>query len=199
MVKQIYFIDMVTLYVVVSGQDERFALKAIIRRGLAVQDRVVVAAGPGEGLSRKLAELGFSATRVEPPTTAADAFALFGGVEGRVVLVLGVGAPLVSAFLLVGAACVLGLEGEVEVGLADGSSLIWPLMWFRPLGLGEVELGVLRGVSLGMDTLAALSSHTKLSRSTVWRRLQSLVKRGLVEYDGRRVRLTEFGRLVLGV
>ncbi|MCM8803230.1 MAG: CRISPR-associated CARF protein Csa3 [Candidatus Omnitrophica bacterium] len=198
------------IFVITLGFDEKFALRAIARRGLRGDDEVfVILPKPvderveraymhfNEILSRMFQGLRIGRFEVDARSfldclvKLVNVFKLWR--DKRFVFCLSGGfRALILEVLL--AASFLGLDGDVEVEFEDSSSIIsFPLRWCKPIVLDDVEKKVLSCVRDGVDTVSGLVKATNLSKVTVWRKVRALESEGFLERRGKVYVLTELG------
>lgn len=201
------------IYLITLGFDEKFALRALIRRGLGHDDEVLaVMARPSderaEKAYRQLTEIlrrifqhkRTSRIDIDPrdfPHCLKDLIeALAPSIKEKHVLVLSGGfRALILETLL--AATMLNLQAEVEVEFEDSSTTItFPLKWVTPLNLEDDELNILK-YAANTPTLSGLTKEVGLSKSTVWRKIKKLQELGILNYNGKEVSPTELGNLAL--
>lgn len=195
-----------TVLVVTLGFDERFAMRSIMRHGDRLSRVLVVHSEPveerarlAENRVREFVERYLSGVSLE--VVVVDASDLAGSVAvlrkrlaefvgEEVVLNLSGGMRSLGLEVLL-AAVYSGVDAVVEVELEN-------LRGFVSFDLGMLagripssdELRVLSALSSYGETLDELSNKLSMPRSTVFKRLRSLVGRGLVREvrEGRRVR-----------
>lgn len=204
------------ILVITLGFDEKFALRAVARRGLRGDDEVfVILPKPvderaekaymhfSEILFRMFQSLkivrfevdcrNFLDSLVELANIFKDrvgdrfVFCLSGGFRALILEVL-----LVANFL--------GLDGDVEVEFEDSSSIVsFPLKWYRHVVLDDAEKRVLVGVRDGVGTVSGLAKVTGLNKVTVWRKVKALENNGFLERRGRVYGLTGLGLIAVSV
>lgn len=200
-------------YVITLGFDEKFALRALTRRGLKNSDEVLVIIptpidNRAETAYRQLSDIlvrifqynRITRLEVNPRNfleCLIDIIKVFVTRSNeKFVLVLSGGFRALILEVLM-AASMLGLDAEIELDLEDYSStLIFPLRWFTPLKLEEEDIEILRYIN-NLTTLSKLSKELRYSKSTIWRRVKKLEEQGIVKYSERKVYLTELGRIAL--
>ncbi|MCX7999742.1 MAG: CRISPR-associated CARF protein Csa3 [Leptospiraceae bacterium] len=197
------------IYVITMGFDEKFALRAVTRRGLKSDDEIlVVMAKPtderaerafqhfSEILSRVFRDIKISRVEVDPRnlTVLKDLAQVLSPYEReRFIFILSGGfRALIIETLLV--ATFLKLNAEVEIDLEDYSATItFPLKWNRPIELTKVELEILSNIDKGIMTIPNISKNTKVSKATIWRKVKKLEKEGFLIAEKNIYRLTELG------
>ncbi len=208
--------NILMIFVITLGFDEKFALRAIVRRGLRVDDEVLVILPKpvderaertfmhfNEILSRMFHNLRISHFEVDARSFLDSLVELVNVFKerrgGKFVFCLSGGfRALILEVLL--AASFLGLDGDVEVEFEDSSSVVsFPLKWCRPIVLDDVEKKILAGVRDGFDTVSGLVKATGLSKVTVWRKVKFLESMGFLERRGRVYVLTGLGLIAVSI
>ena len=195
------------------GFDEKFALRAILRRGLKAGDRIIVVVPEKNDpraekafstlqqiVCRSLPEISIEKLRV-PSQDFSRAVSLLrrlaldvlrGGEKialnvsgGQRIIIL----ELLAAFLSVGA-----YEAELEVESEDSSTIaVLPLRIMAKIDLDREDAMILEALAQSSRKFSDICSILSMSRSSVWRRLKKLVELGLVEKVEKRYKLTELG------
>ncbi|MEM1659268.1 MAG: CRISPR-associated CARF protein Csa3 [Candidatus Jordarchaeales archaeon] len=200
-----------TVIVASLGFEERFLLRAVVRRGVRERDKVVVfmpeRGDPrGEKAFQTLRELVEKAfPQVEVIKYEVDVQDFYGAVgkirgilkelalEGDLVFNLSGGQRLLILEILA-AALSLGVNAELEVETEDSSGYVAvPLKVMHPLDVDNVDQEILRRAVSGVR-LKDLE-HLSVSKATLWRKLKRLTEEGLLEMDRDKYKLSDLGRM----
>lgn len=107
------------------------------------------------------------------------------------------GGQRVIIVALIAAMISLDLEAEIEIETEDSKAVHkFPLFIIKPTQLDIVDLKILESLlkSEGIR-MGSISKETGISRPTVWRRLEQMIKKGIVMKNKKGEYLpTEFGR-----
>ncbi|MCD6089598.1 CRISPR locus-related DNA-binding protein [Candidatus Bathyarchaeota archaeon] len=195
------------------GFDEKFALRAILRRGLKAGDRIIVVVPEKDDpraekafstlqqiVCRSMPEVSIEKLRI-PSQDFSKAVSFLRKLALDVLrsgekIVLNVSGgqriiilELLAAFLSVGA-----YEAELEVESEDSSTIaVLPLRIMAKIGLDREDTMILEALAQSSKKFSDICSTLSMSRSSVWRRLKKLVELGLVEKVEKRYKLTELG------
>ena len=190
------------IFTITLGFDEKFALRAVARRGLRTGDEVlVILSRPvderaerayhhfSEILYRMFQNLKITRCDIDSRNfmdSLIELIRIFNQRKNeKFILSLSGGfRALIIEVLL--AANMIDLEGEVEIEFEDSSSTIsFPLKWNRPIILDDVEKKILVETKNGVATISMLAKKTGLSKATVWRKVKSLEVKGFLERKGK--------------
>lgn len=202
-----------TVIVASLGFEERFLLRAVVRRGVRESDKIVVfmpeRGDPrGEKAFQTLRELVEKAfPQVEVVRHEVNIQDFYGAVsmikgilsglalEGNLVLNLSGGQRLLILEILA-AALSLGINAELEVETEDSSSCISvPLKVMRPLELDNVDREILRRAAETGEVRLKDLEYLNVPKATLWRKLNRLAEEGLLEKDRDKYKLSDLGRV----
>ena len=201
------------ILLITFGFDEKFALRAIFRRGLRAGDRVI-AIVPERNDPR--AEKAFSALKhvvggaipdasIEKMAVPSENFLkavshlrklitelLHSGDKlvvnvsgGQRILIL----ELLTALLNLGA-----YDVELEIETEDSSAMAtFPLRVMMKIDLDQTDLKFLKILAQGPKGLNEVCLHSNMSKSSAWRRLKKLATLKLIEKRGRKYHITKLG------
>jgi CRISPR-associated protein Csa3 len=202
------------ILVMTLGFDEKFALRAIFRRGLRVDDKVIFVVPEDED---PRAEKAFSTLRQvvfkSIPEVSVERFKipvrefpkavslirklalnLLRSGE-KVVLNLSGGQRIVILEVLAGFLSCGAIDVEVEVESEDSSTLaVFPLMMMANIELDHEDIRILGVLAQSPRKFSEVYLTVGLSKSSAWRRLKKLIDLRLVEKAGDRYRLTDLGQ-----
>ncbi|WEU40302.1 MAG: CRISPR-associated CARF protein Csa3 [Candidatus Odinarchaeum yellowstonii] len=202
------------IYVITLGFDEKFALRAIARRGLKDGDRVwVILPQPVderaerafnhfyEILSRMFNNLEIRNFKVEPRNLLQSLIQLCEILslkrDEKYILILSGGfRALILETLL--AATLLKLDAEVDVEFEDSSSIIsFPLLMNKSIEIVESEKIILEKLKEQPSNLSNLVKATGLNKTTLWRIIKNLANRGYLKQDRNIYSLTDLGLIAV--
>ncbi|MEM1995073.1 MAG: CRISPR-associated CARF protein Csa3 [Nitrososphaerales archaeon] len=203
------------IIILTLGFDEKFALRAVARRGLTPQDEVlVILAEPvDERVERAYRQLKdlikkiYDQACVNSVTVDAKNFdaALNVLVEEfskrrKSEFIINLSGGFRALILEVLAAALLAdVKGEVESELEDFTKVItFPLTILKPINVDNTDLRIMSLLGESELTLSTLTTRTGLGKTTVWRRLKRLEEVGLASHQ-RLYKLTSLGLLTLKV
>jgi len=197
------------IFAITMGFDEKFALRAVTRRGLKSGDEIIVVMSKptderaerafrhfSDFLSKVFQDIKISRLDVDPRDlkslkNLAQVFSLRKKERFIFILSGGFRALIIETLL---AATLLNLSAEVEIDLEDSSATItFPLKWNRPIELTDVEREILINIERGMTTIPNLAKNMKVSKATIWRKVKKLEKEGFLVAEKNIYRLTELG------
>lgn len=201
------------IIVTTLGFDEKFALRAIGRRGLKPDDEVIVfipkptderverAFQNFDGILKKA----FQNPKISKVYIEVGDFnkalqeiikAFIEKRESNFLINLsgGLRALILETFI---STLLLNLNAEIEIEFEDFSGLIsFPLKICYPFTLDKKDLKILNILKNNTYDLSKISKETGISKTTVWRRLKKLQERNIIKIDEKKYSLTEFGHLI---
>jgi CRISPR-associated protein Csa3 len=202
------------ILVMTLGFDEKFALRAIFRRGLRSGDRVIFVVPEDEDpradrafstiqqiVFRSVPEVSVERFRI-PVRDFPKAVSLIRRLAlsllrsgEKVVLNLSGGQRIAILEVLAGfLSCGAG-EVEVEVESEDSSTLAtFPLIMMTNIGLDHEDVNILKILTQAPRRFNEIQSAAGISKSSTWRRLKKLMDLGLVEKVDNKYKLTELGQ-----
>jgi len=199
------------IIVITLGFDEKFALRAITRRGLKPEDEVlIVMPKPSDERAERafqnftnILEKAFQKPKITRINIEArkldEAFStLFQEFLKRrsfkfVINLSGGLRALITEVLI--SALILKIYGEVEIELEDFSGLIsFPLEILHSLNLDEVDKVLLSSIE-GEENFSTISRKLNISKTTVWRRTKNLQKLGIIKQN-HKISLTKLGSML---
>jgi len=202
------------IFAITLGFDEKFALRAVARRGLRTGDEVlVILPRPvderaerayqhfSEILYRMFQNLKIDRYDIDSRNFMESLIELIRIFNQRrsekfILSLSGGFRALIVEVLL--AANMLDLDGEVEIEFEDSSSTIsFPLKWNRPIILDDVEKNILAEAKDGVASISILAKKTGLSKATVWRKVKGLEDKGFLERKGKNYAITGLGIVAL--
>jgi CRISPR-associated protein Csa3 len=200
--------------VITLGFDEKFALRAIFRRGLRAGDRVIFVVPEDEDpraekafstlqqiVFRSIPEVSVERFRI-PVRDFPKAVSLIRRLAlsllrsgEKVILNLSGGQRIVILEVLAGfLSC--GASGvDVEVESEDSSTLAtFPLTMMTNIKIDREDADILKILTQAPRRFSEIQSAAGISRSSTWRRLKKLIGLGLVEKVDDKYKLTELGQ-----
>jgi len=202
------------IIVITLGFDEKFALRAVSRRGLKDEDEVMVLVPkPIDERSERvfqnfktILEKAFQNPTVRRAdietrnfskaiTEIIEVFSKRVSEKFLINLSGGLRALILETLL---SASILNLNAEVEVELEDSSTTIsFPLEWCHLPKLDQASLRILQALELEQLRLSDIVKLCKISKSTAWRKLRRLCEKGILKIDQKNVySITPFGRII---
>lgn len=197
------------IFVITMGFDEKFALRAVTRKGLKSGDEILVVMSKptderaerafqhfSEILSKVFQDIKISRLDVDPRNLKslndlAQAFSLHKKEKFTFILSGGFRALIIETLLV---ATLLNLSAEVEIDLEDSSATVtFPLKWNRPIELTKIEREILTNIENGITTIPNLARNMKISKATIWRKVKKLEREGFLVAEKTIYRLTELG------
>jgi CRISPR-associated protein Csa3 len=196
------------IIIITLGFDEKFALRAITRRGLKPEDEIlIVMSKPFDERAEKafqnftnILEKAFQKPKItrinveakkldEAISTLLQEFLKRREVKFVINLSGGLRALITEVLI---SALILKINGEVEVELEDSSGLIsFPLEILYSLNLDEVDKVLLNSIK-GEENFSTISRKLNISKTTVWRRIKRLQKLGVIKQN-HKISLTKLG------
>ena len=192
------------------GFDEKFVVRAFLRRGINQVKEVLLVKPKGEeprsqealnSLRSLMSETStplqvLEVDHTDFPTAVSQVMHWIKGSRhtefivnlssGMRVLIL----EILTAFLL------LRIDAEVEVETESGEGVIsWRTRDLMDQEIEETELRILALIQQGETSSLGISKRLKIPTSTVWRKMRRLQEAGFIEAEGREVRLTNKGRI----
>jgi CRISPR-associated protein Csa3 len=202
------------ILVMTLGFDEKFALRAIFRRGLKAGDRVIFIVPEDEDpraekafstiqqiVFRSIPEVSVERFRI-PVRDFPKAVSLIRGLAlsllrggEKVILNLSGGQRITILEVLAGFfSCGAG-DVEVEVESEDSSTLAtFPLIMMTNIELDYEDVNILKILTQAPRRFNEIQSAAGMSKSSTWRRLKKLIDLGLVEKVDSKYKLTELGQ-----
>jgi CRISPR-associated protein Csa3 len=202
------------IIVMTLGFDEKFALRAIFRRGLRAGDRVIFVVPEDEDpraekafstlqqiVFRSIPEVYVERFRI-PVRDFPKAVSLIRRLalsllrsSEKVILNLSGGQRIAILEVLAGfLSCGAG-DVEVEVESEDSSTLAtFPLIMMRNIELDHEDANILKILTQAPRRFNEIQSAAGISKSSTWRRLKKLIDLGLVEKVDDKYKLTELGQ-----
>jgi len=201
-----------TAIVASLGFEERFLLRAVIRRGVKENDKIVVIMPEkgdprGEKAFQTLKELLDKAfPQIELIKHEVNVQDFYGAIsnlrnllnklnlENNIVLNLSGGQRLLILEILA-AALSLGINAELEIETEDSSVyLTIPIKTMHQLKLDRIDQEILRKVAERGEIRLKDLEELKIPKATLWRKLNRLTEDGLLEKDRDRYKLSDIGR-----
>ncbi|MBS7287540.1 MAG: CRISPR locus-related DNA-binding protein [Candidatus Freyarchaeota archaeon] len=197
------------------GFEEKFILRAIMRRGLKEGDKIVVIMPEGGDTRGERAlqvisdvVLKLSDGTVEVVKHQVNVRDFYGAVssirnllrelslEGRLVVNLSGGIRLLIIETLA-AVLSLGLQdAEIEIETEDSSTVaVIPVRALYPLELELVEKQILQQAAEKGEIRLKDLEGLKLPKATLWRKLARLTQQGLLEKTNDKYRVSDLGRM----
>lgn len=189
-------------FIFTLGFDEKFAIRSIMRNSLASKDEVYAILSEGGDLRAEKAfdnlkafiNKAFDDIKVERILIPTDSFGHMVnklraflrelGIDEKLLNLSGGQRILVVALLV--AASSLDLDMDVEIETEDSKSVhMFPLSLMRVQNLDQLDLNILELLSKNNFSIGKLSTITKTSRATIWRRLEKMAALNLVNKSGR--------------
>ena len=201
------------IFVITLGFDEKFALRAIFRRGLRAGDKVILVVPENEDpraekafstlqqfVFRSVPEVSVERFRI-PAKNFPKAVSLVRKLASnllrsgeKVVLNLSGGQRMVILEVLAGFLSHGVSDIEVEVESEDSSAIAtFPLTMMTNIGLDHEDLEILKALAHSPMKFTQIYSELSISKSSAWRRLKKLIKLGLVKKLNKTYILTELG------
>ncbi len=204
------------IYVITLGFDEKFALRAIARRGLKEGDSVwVILSQPvderaerafnhlSEILNKMFNNLEIKHFKIEPRDLVQALLKLCEIFNTRkndkFILILSGGfrALIIETMLT---ATLLKLNAEIDIEFEDSSSIIsFPLKMNQPIEINDIEKRILKELKENPLTLSKLVVKTGLNKTTLWRIVKRLVESGYLKVDKNTYSLTELGVIAVSI
>jgi len=201
------------ILLVTLGFDEKFALRAIFRRGLRAGDKVIFVVPEDEDpraekafstiqqiIYRSIPEVSIERFRV-PVKEFSKAVSLMRKLAlsllrsgEKIVLNLSGGQRIVILGVLAGFLSCGASDVEVEVESEDSSALAtFPLMIMENIKLDHEDIRILEVLAKSPKRFGEVHSVVGISKSSAWRKLKKLTDLGLIEKVDEEYRLTELG------
>jgi CRISPR-associated protein Csa3 len=202
------------ILVMTLGFDEKFALRAIFRRGLRSGDRVIFIVPEDEDpraekafltiqqiIFRSIPEVSVERFRIPVKDfpkavslTRKLALNLLRSGE-KVILNLSGGQRITILEVLAGfLSCDAG-DVEVEIESEDSSTLAtFPLIMMTNIELDHGDVNILKILAQAPRRFNEIQSAAGISKSSTWRRLKRLIDLGFVEKVDSKYKLTELGQ-----
>jgi CRISPR-associated protein Csa3 len=202
------------IIVVTLGFDEKFALRAVSRRGLRPEDEVVILIPKptDERVGRALQNFeeilrkAFQNPKISKVYVEVRDFnkalqeiikAFIKRKESHFLINLSGGLRILILETFI-STLLLNLDAEIEIEIEDFSGLIsFPLKISYPFALDKKDVKILNVLKINQSDLSKIAKEIGISKTTVWRRLRKLQERNLIKTDGKKYSLTEFGLLAL--
>jgi len=196
------------------GFDEKFALRAIFRRGLRAGDKVIFVVPEDEDpraekafstfqqiIFRSIPEVSVERFRI-PVRDFPKAVSLIRNLAlsllrsgEKVVLNLSGGQRIAILEVLAGFLSCGASNVEVEVESEDSSTLAtFPLIMMTSIELDHEDTNILKILTQSPKRFSEIQSAAGISKSSTWRRLKKLVNLGLVEKVNDKYKLTGLGQ-----
>jgi CRISPR-associated protein Csa3 len=202
------------ILVMTLGFDEKFALRAILRRGLRAGDRVIFVVPEDEDpraekafstiqqiVFRSISEVFVERFRIPVKDfpkavslTRKLALSLLRSGE-KVILNLSGGQRITILEVLAGFLSCGAADVEVEVESEDSSTLAtFPLIMMTNIELDYEDVNILKILTQASRRFNEIQLAAGMSKSSTWRRLKKLIDLGLVEKVDSKYKLTELGQ-----
>jgi len=201
------------IFIATLGFDEKFALRAILRRGLSNGDKIFVIAPKRDDpraekaytslkqMIERLAQVKIQRIRIDSenmPKAIAQLRSFLSEImksKESVVLNVSGGQRIVIVELLAAALSLGAYDFELEIETEDSSTVVSiPLRIMAKLDTDFTDMKIMEKLYDSPKTLGEISLETKVNRSTVWRRLNKLIELGLVEKSNGKYKLTDIGK-----
>ncbi len=210
-----------TIIVASLGFEEKFLLRAVIRRGIKENDKVVVIASEAPNEEHDIIEKKEKAykylkdvierafTQVEVTRCNVDVTDFYGTIitlrkllkklssEGHVVLNLSGGMRLLIFEILVAAA---GLKADIEVEIETENSstcITIPIKVMQPIELDQTDQKILEEIAKKKTTRLKDLELLEIPKATLWRKLNKLVEEGILEKIKDEYTISDLGRIWL--
>jgi CRISPR-associated protein Csa3 len=205
------------IIVVTLGFEEKFALRAVTRRGAKENDEIVVLMAKDSDerserafenfcdvIEKAFQKIKVSRIDVEVKNFSEATKKLIGEFLARkgndFVVNLSGGFRLLGIEVLL-AAILTKVNAKIELELENSSAVIeFPIKWIQ-LDMDEKDKKILATLSEGNASLLEISKRTKLSRVTTWRRINKLINYGTISYNNseNKYSITEYGKIFLSL
>lgn len=203
------------IIILTLGFDEKFALRAIARRGLSPQDEVlVILAEPIDvRVERAYTQLKEVIKKIYDQTTINSIIVNVKDFDAAICtlveefvkrknsyFIINLSGGFRALILEVLAAALLAeVKGEVESELEDFTKVVtFPLKILKTSEIDNIDLSILNTLSESGLPLSIITAKIGRGKTTVWRRLKRLEERGLVVHQ-KIYQITSLGRLTLKV
>ncbi len=202
------------IIVITLGFDEKFALRAVSRRGLKPEDEVIILIPKptDERVERafrnfdEILKKAFQNPKVSKVYVEVRDFnkalreiikAFIERKESHFLINLSGGLRILILETFI-SSLLLNLDAEIEIEIEDFSGLIsFPLKISYPLVLDKKDIKILNVLKINPSDLSKIAKETKISKTTAWRRIKKLQEKNLIKRDREKYSLTEFGTLAL--
>jgi len=205
------------IIVVTLGFEEKFALRAVTRRGAKENDEIVVLMAKDSDerserafenfcdvIEKAFQKIKVSRIDVEVKNFSEATKKLIGEFLARkgneFVFNLSGGFRLLGIEVLL-AAILTKVNAKIELELENSSAVIeFPIKWIQ-LDMDEKDKKILSALSEGNASILEISKRTKLSRVTIWRRINKLINYGTISYNNseNKYSITEYGKIFLSL
>ena len=205
------------IIVVTIGFEEKFALRAVTRRGATENDEIVVLmAKDGDERSERafknfceIIEKVFQKVKVSRVDVDVKNFSeatkkiieeFLARKENEFVVNLSGGFRLLGVETLL-AAILTKINAKVELELENSSAVVeFPIKWMQ-LSMDEKDRKILAALKEGSASLLEISKRTGLNRVTVWRRVSKLTRYETISYNSleNKCSITEYGKIFLSL
>jgi CRISPR-associated protein Csa3 len=202
------------ILIMTLGFDEKFALRAIFRRGLRAGDKVIFIVSEDEDpraekafstlqqiVFRSIPEVSVERFRI-PVRDFPKAVSLIRKLAlsllrrgEKIILNLSGGQRIAILEVLAGFLSCGATNIEVEVESEDSSTLAtFPLIMMTNIELDHEDINIIKILTQSPKRFNEIQSATGISKSSTWRRLKKLIDLGLVEKVDDKYKLTELGQ-----
>ncbi|MBB5254135.1 CRISPR-associated CARF protein Csa3 [Sulfurisphaera ohwakuensis] len=196
------------ILVVTLGFDEKFQIRALMRRFNNLEKVIVVGSFNDERAKKALesfenvmksAQVNYELVEVDPhnfyDTIITITKKIINNNKGRMFVLNISGGMRILIIELLFAFIFSGLEAEVEIESEDFNTVVsFRLSDMYPAHLTQDHIRILMSIKQGYTSINSIHKRVDMSLSTTWRRLKELREMGLIDEENR---LTVKGELVI--
>ncbi|BFI74613.1 CRISPR-associated CARF protein Csa3 [Sulfurisphaera ohwakuensis] len=196
------------ILVVTLGFDEKFQIRALMRRFNDLEKVIVVGSFNDERAKKALesfenvmksAQVNYELVEVDPhnfyDTIITITKKIINNNKGRMFVLNISGGMRILIIELLFAFIFSGLEAEVEIESEDFNTVVsFRLSDMYPAHLTQDHIRILMSIKQGYTSINSIHKRVDMSLSTTWRRLKELREMGLIDEENR---LTVKGELVI--
>lgn len=196
------------ILVVTLGFDEKFQIRALMRRFNDLEKVIVVGSFNDERAKKALesfenvmksAQVNYELVEVDPhnfyDTIITITKKIINKNKGRMFVLNISGGMRILIIELLFAFIFSGLEAEVEIESEDFNTIVsFRLSDMYPAHLTQDHIRILMSIKQGYTSINSIHKRVEMSLSTTWRRLKELREMGLIDEENR---LTVKGELVI--
>lgn len=200
------------ILVVTLGFDEKFLIRAFMRRFNELNKVVIVGSFDNEksmnalrsfeDLIQKVGGPSYDVLEVKPypfdelVVRVSQFIRKYKG--SRFILNLSGGMRIIILGVLF-AFLINGVDAEIEVETENFEHLInFKISDFKPVDLSDIHLNILKAIKDGYRTVNSIHKYLGIPLSTVWRRVQEMKDQGILAEDAE-LKLTNKGELLLKI
>jgi len=193
------------------GFEEKYVLRGIINRGIKPEDKIwIIIPKPrnertdvalnnlrtiaGKLYGVKIEDFEVPIDDVYEAVSTLRSFFKERMREDKIALNLSGGMKILVLAVLA-AVNSLNMECEIDILREDlAKYYTFPIELFRSMGLDDVDRRILKALMNNAKGVSEVARSIGVSKSTVWRRLEILARKGLVEKKDKRYVITGLGR-----